>query len=160
MSRARLSAGITAGAVSAAGLGLIASHEGKRNAAYADPAHGWAVPTICYGHTATAKRGQWRSDEQCLQLLQQDATAAYNDVRRLFAGVPLTQGEVDAYTSFVFNVGAAKVEGSTLRRLVLSGQRRAACDQLTRWVYAGGQKLPGLVKRRAEEKALCLRDLQ
>jgi lysozyme len=31
-----------------------------------------------------------------------------------------------------------------------------ACQQFSRWTYAGGKQLPGLVKRRAEEKQLCL----
>lgn len=155
----RLLAGITAGAVSAAGLGLIATHEGKRNETYADPAHGWAVPTVCYGHTATAARGQWRSDQECLHLLQQDATGAYQHVRRLTRGVGLTQGEVDAWTSFVFNVGPGNFERSTARRLILAGDRVAACNQLPRWTFAAGKQLPGLIKRRAEERALCLRDL-
>lgn len=157
-SRQQLIATLTAGAVSAAGLSLIAKHEGWVNQTYADPANGWAVPTVCVGHTTTAKRGEWKSDAQCLALLQQDARVAYRDVQRLLPG-PKTQGEVDAYTSFVFNVGASKVEHSTLRRLFLSGDRASACRQMLRWVYAGGKKLRGLEARRTEEAALCLRDL-
>ena len=157
--RQRLLAALTAGAVSAAGLGMIAEHEGYSQKVYADPALGWAVPTVCWGHTATAKRGGWYSDAQCLDLLQKDATTAYRDVQRLFPGAK-TQGEVDAYTSLVFNVGASKLEGSTMRRLFLQGDRLGACKQFGRWVYSGGQKMRGLVTRRAKEATLCLRDLQ
>lgn len=156
--RQQLIATLTAGAVSAAGLGMIAKHEGWVNQTYADPALGWAVPTVCVGHTATAKRGEWKSDAQCLALLQQDAAGAYRDVQRLLPG-PKTQGEIDAYTSFVFNVGAPKLEHSTLRRLFLSGDRAGACRQMLRWVYSGGAKLRGLEVRRTEEVKLCLRDL-
>ncbi len=159
MTRQRLIASLVAGAVSASGLGLIAKHEGWVNQTYADPAHGWAVPTVCVGHTATAKRGEWKSDAQCLALLQTDALVAYKDVQRLFPG-PKTQGEIDAYTSVVFNIGAAKLQNSTMRRLFLSGDRVGACKQMLRWVYAGGKKMRGLETRRAEEAQLCLRDLQ
>lgn len=149
---------VAAVAVSAAGLGFLTQHEGKVNKTYADPAHGWAVPTVCVGHTATAVRGRWYSDAECLALLEQDAKVASDAVLRR-TKVPLTQGELDAYTSFVFNVGESAYAKSTLLRLLNSGERRAACDQLLRWTYANGKQLKGLVTRRAEERKLCLRDL-
>ena len=157
MNKLRILAAATA--VSVAGLTSIALHEGKSNSAYPDPAHGWAVPTICIGHTATAKRGQWRSDAECLDLLKQDADIASGHVLRLTT-VPLTQGELDAYTSFVFNVGQGNFARSTLLKKLNAGDRIGACDQLLRWDYAGAKKLAGLTKRRQEERALCLRDIQ
>ena len=36
------------------GIALIKAHEGLRLEAYPDPAHGWSVPTIGYGHTTAA----------------------------------------------------------------------------------------------------------
>lgn len=156
MSKARVLA--AALAVSAAGLGFITQHEGKVNKTYADPAHGWAVPTVCVGHTATAVRGRWYSDQECLALLDKDAKVASDGVLR-HAKVPLTQSELDAYTSFVFNVGEPSFAKSTLVRLLNADQRREACDQLLRWTYANGKQLKGLITRRAEERKLCLRDL-
>lgn len=145
--------------VSLAGVSFIASHEGKRNATYQDPAHGWGIPTICYGHTATAIRGQWRTDEQCLALLEADAREAAQAVLDL-ANAPLTQGELDAYTSFVFNIGRGKFAKSTLLKHLRAGDHVAACNQLTRWDFANGKRLPGLTKRRKDERELCLRDLE
>lgn len=156
MSRARIAAAVLA--VSVGGLGFIAQHEGKRNQSYADPAHGWAVPTVCYGHTRTAAKGRAFSDAECLTLLQQDADEAAAHLRRL-APVPMTQGEFDAYTSFIFNAGPGNFAQSTLRKKLLAGDAVGACGELSRWVHANGKKLAGLVKRRAEEKAVCLRDL-
>lgn len=156
MSRARIAAAVLA--VSVGGLGFIAQHEGKRNQSYADPAHGWAVPTVCYGHTRTAAKGRAFSDAECLNLLRADADEAAAHLRRL-APVPMTQGEFDAYTSFIFNAGPGNFAKSTLRKKLLAGDVRGACGELTKWVYANGQKLRGLEKRRAEEKAVCLRDL-
>src|SRR6218665_3225014 len=89
---------VAATVVSLAGLAMIKGHEGTVNRAYPDPAHGWAVPTICTGHTRTAQRGMWLSDEQCLALLQEDVAEHTAHVLRLVK-VPLTQGELDAYAS-------------------------------------------------------------
>jgi len=70
--------------------------------------------------------------------------------------VPLNAHELAAYTSFVFNVGHGNFASSTLRRRLNEGDREGACEELKRWVYAKGQKLPGLVKRREAERQLCL----
>lgn len=157
MRNLRLIAAATA--VSVAGLTAIATHEGKVNQAYADPAHGWTVPTICYGHTKGVRRGQWRSDAECLDLLKQDADEASGHVLRL-ATEPLSQSELDAYTSFVFNVGPGNFARSTLLKNLNAGDHIAACNQLIRWDRAGGVRLPGLTIRRQEERTLCLRDIQ
>ena len=61
-----------------------------------------------------------------------------------------------ASLSFGYNVGAAKFCASTFASR-LRIYDRGACAELDRWVYAGGQKLPGLVTRRARERALCER---
>jgi lysozyme len=145
--------------VSAAGVLAIATHEGKSNAAYQDPAHGWGVPTVCYGHTATAKPGQRRTDAECSQLLQEDTAHAAAQVRRLVKQ-PLTQGEFDAYTSFVFNVGQGKFANSTMLRKLNEGAFADACSQLLRWDYAGGKRLAGLTKRRQDEYKTCMRDIR
>lgn len=141
-----------AAAVSIAGVLLIAGFEGKENEAYLDPVR---IPTICYGHTEGVRMGQWRSDSQCLDLLEKDAQIASNGVLR-HVKVPLSQQELDAYTSFAFNVGVGAFSDSTLLRKLNAGDRFGACDQLLRWVYAKGKKLKGLVIRRDEERQLCL----
>jgi len=151
---ATIGAGMT---ISMAGLLSLAGHEGIKNHSYPDPAHGWAVPTVCVGHTRTARPGQWRSDKECLDLLREDAEAAAQVV--LSAGVPLTQGELDAYISFVFNVGSGNWSTSTLLRKLQAGDRHGACKELLRWTRANGVELDGLAARRAAEYALCKRDL-
>ncbi|HHG5564729.1 TPA: glycoside hydrolase family protein [Pseudomonas aeruginosa] len=40
-------------------------------------------------------------------------------------------------------------------RKLNAGDVRGACAELSRWVYAGGKKLGGLVRRRAAERELC-----
>ena len=69
--------------------------------------------------------------------------------------VPMTVGQEAALTDAAYNIGPAIVCHSTLQRYANAGQWPQACAQLSRWVYAGSQQLPGLVKRRASERALC-----
>jgi lysozyme len=144
--------------ISLAGIGLTARSEGKVNSTYADPAHGWRVPTICYGHTKGVKRGQTASDEQCLVWLREDLKEAADGVLRV-SGVPLTQGELDAYTDFVFNLGIGNFQKSTLLNKLKACDRVGACNQLTRWDFANGIRLRGLTIRREAERKLCLSQL-
>ena len=167
MSRPRLIALALATAVTVAGVGynggpgteLIVKHEALVNKAYADPAHGWAVPTICVGHTRTARRGMWLSDGQCMDLLYSDIDSAIQDLRGLLGNAKLSGGELLAYVSFVFNVGPTKLRNSTWLRKFKAGDRIGACKELGRWVYSNGKKYRGLERRRADETAVCLRDL-
>jgi lysozyme len=144
--------------ISLAGIALTAKSEGKVNYAYADPAHGWRVPTICYGHTKGVRRGQTASDAQCATWLKEDLTEAADGVLRV-SGVPLSQGELDAYTDFVFNVGIGNFQKSTLLKKLKAGDRVGACNQLTRWDFANGIRLRGLTIRREAERKLCLSQL-
>lgn len=139
----------------AATLGVAASvvgyYEGKINITYLDPV---GIPTICYGHTATARMGQTHTDEECERLLQEDLSDAVDAVDRLVT-VPLPVERRAALVSFVFNVGEEAFARSTLLRKLNSGDAAGACAELDRWVYAGGRVLPGLVKRRETERELC-----
>jgi lysozyme len=65
--------------------------------------------------------------------------------------VDLTQGQFDALCSFIFNLGCGAFQRSTLLRLLNESDYEGAAQQFGRWVNAGGMKLTGLVKRRAEE---------
>ena len=72
---------------------------------------------------------------------------------------PLTDGQRAAFLSFAFNVGDDAFCRSTLVRKANAGDFDGACAELSRWIYAGGKQLPGLVKRRAAERQLCERGL-
>ena len=88
-------------------------------------------------------------------LLRRDVTLAERAVLRLIT-VPLADGQFDALVSFTFNLGGRALEGSTLLRLLNAGSRWAAADEFPKWILAGGKILPGLVTRRAAERALFL----
>jgi lysozyme len=58
--------------------------------------------------------------------------------------------------SFTFNLGAGALRASTLRRRVLACDDEGAAAEFGKWVFAGGRKLAGLVRRRHAEAALFL----
>ena len=152
--KAKLIAKIGATAVALV-IPVVTYYEGKVNRTYVDPV---GVLTSCYGHTGPElKPGQTFTDEQCLAQLEADLTKhaiALDCVR-----TPLTDGQKAAFLSFAFNVGNGAFCSSTLVRKANTGDMPGACSELSKWVYAGGKQLPGLVKRRAAERAMCERDL-
>ena len=70
--------------------------------------------------------------------------------------VELNQQQFDALVCFNFNLGAGALQLSTLRRKVLRGDFEGSADKFPRWIYEGGRKLRGLVRRRVAERALDL----
>jgi len=64
------------------------------------------------------------------------------------------EGRLAAIVDFTFNLGAGRLQTSTLRRRINQRDWAAAANELGRWVYGGGKVLPGLVTRRAAEVRL------
>lgn len=148
--KVRIATAITA-AVLAVASPVVMHFEGKENQAYLDAV---SIPTICYGHTSTAKLGQVKTDEECELLLKEDLAVSLADVERLVK-VPVTVETKASLVSFVFNVGGSQFAKSTLLKKLNSGDYLGACAELDRWVYAGGARLRGLVSRRQAERELC-----
>lgn len=136
-------------------VAFIAGHEGTKAVGYLDPV---GIPTVCTGHTATAVVGERRTQAECADLLRDDLSEAAMGLRCV--KVPVTEGQFNAFVSFVFNVGAGNFCSSTMVRKLNAGDYVGACRELPKWVYAKGQKLPGLVRRRAEEMRMCLEGLE
>jgi lysozyme len=99
------------------------------------------------------RAGDTITREQGEALLRLDAGCAAEAVGRAVS-VPLRQGQVDALVSFVFNLGGAALEGSTLLRKLNAGDTAGAAAEFPRWCHASNAVLPGLVARRARERAL------
>jgi lysozyme len=137
--------------VTQAGIDLIKQFEGFSSTVYICPA---GYPTIGYGHVVKPQeREQFAggiTTEQAETLLRQDVQTAERAVLRLIK-VPLTDGQFDALVSFTFNLGSGTLQRSTLRRRVNRGDHAAVPAELRKWVWAGGRKLEGLVRRRALE---------
>lgn len=69
------------------------------------------------------------------------------------------EGRLAAIVDFAFNLGAGRLQTSTLRRRVNQLDWSAATSELRRWIYGGGKVLPGLVARREAEVMLVAPDL-
>jgi len=166
---------IIAAGITSALLNLTRSAEGKVLPVYKDPV---GIPTVCYGHTGLdVKPGMRATDVQCEAWLRQDLMHAQALVDRCFDKTRLSQAQHDALTDAMFNIGPGRAgvkDGlcelkrggpSTLRRLVNSGQCRAAADQFLYWSNAVDQhgvkkRLPGLVARNEKRRAMFLQDCQ
>ncbi len=140
--------------VTDAGLTLIKRFERFSATVYVCPA---GYPTVGYGHVVLdgeSDRFAGGIDEnEAEDLLRRDAAIAERAVLRLITA-PLTDGQFDALVSFVFNVGAGGLQRSTLRRKVNREEHGAVPAEFMKWVWAGGRKLKGLVRRREAEARL------
>jgi lysozyme len=135
---------------------MVAHFEGLRLKAYLDPV---GIPTACYGATSDIRLGMLFTQEECDARLKADLTAAIAAVDKNVK-VPLGFEQRAAFGSFVYNFGEGKFRRSSMLKILNAGDIRGACNQLTLWVHAGGQRLAGLVRRREAERQLCLRGLQ
>jgi len=87
-------------------------------------------------------------------LLRKDLVLAERSVLRLIR-VPLQDGQFDALVSFTFNVGGSALQRSTLRHLVnREDEVEVVASEFMKWVWAGGRKLKGLIRRRRAEAGL------
>ena len=136
------------------GLALIKRFEGFSPESYICPG-GW--PTIGYGHVVRdAERERFADgidETEAEALLRRDVKTAERAVLRLIC-VPLADGPFDAFVSFAFNLGGGALQRSTLRRKVNRKEHGAVPTEFRRWVFAGGHKLKGLIRRREAEAEL------
>ena len=99
------------------------------------------------------------SSDEVNGILSADLIRFETGVARLFP-VALTAGQNDALVSFGFNLGLGGLQRSTLRQKVLRGEIEEAADEFLKFTKGGGKVLPGLVKRRNDERALFLSTAQ
>jgi lysozyme len=133
------------------GFALTRSFEGLRLTAYQDCGGVW---TIGYGHTGPEVRaGLTITETEAEALLRSDVAASETSVNRA-VNVPITQNQFDALVDFCFNCGRGNFLSSTLLRQVNLGNTQAATAQFALWVHAGGEVVPGLVRRRKAEAEL------
>lgn len=140
------------------GLALIKSFEGVRLTAY-KAVSTEQYYTIGYGHYGPdVKKDMKITQSQADAYLKSDVArfekAVNNNVK-----VPINQNQFDALVSFTYNCGEGALQRSTLLELLNQGKYEDAADQFDVWIKSGNKVLNGLVKRRAKEKELFLRDL-
>jgi lysozyme len=121
--------------------------EGLRLEAYEDAS---GVVTIGYGHTRDVEMGDKISPWWAKELLICDIEEVEEQVKAL--GIARTEAQLDALVSFAFNLGIKRLKNSTLLRFIKEQRNmRQIKHEWMRWVYANGQKLKGLERRRAWE---------
>ena len=140
--------------ISQRGVELVAKYEGCRLEAYKCPSGDW---TIGYGHTAGVTPGQkLPSEEYAMELLRVDLEKYGNSVNNLakkgIITFPLTQNQFDALTSFCYNCGAGN-----LQKLVSGRNPSQVAEKFMAYTKGGGKVVPGLVRRREDERDLFLR---
>ena len=161
------------------GAALMHRYEGYRTRPYLCPAHIW---TVGYGHVLyqdqiqlpmVRKEGYtgfirmnyplrpehnrvW-SKKEIDALFDADVAAFERGVLRLVPGCAGHQGRFDALVSFAYNAGLGNLQRSQIRMKANRDDIDGAADAFMQWTKAGGKELPGLVKRRRDERALFLR---
>ena len=123
-----------------------------------------AVPYICPAGFWTIGYGNLcKSDhppitqEEAEAYLAQDLVKALNATLR-YCPVLATEpeGRLAAIVDFTFNLGAGRLQTSTLRRRINQRDWTNAAQELRRWIYGRGRVLPGLVERRNAEGLMLL----
>lgn len=144
----------------AAGLATLIAipAEGLRQVAYRDPP---GILTVCYGSTTNVQRGVKYSLDECKSRLTADMLNAINIVDRCQPGLPVPI--LAAFGDAVYNMGgtiACSKQNSTAARYLYAGKYLEACNELPKWnksrIAGVLVPLPGLTKRRVEEKKVCL----
>ncbi|KAG5781963.1 hypothetical protein H9Q73_004394 [Fusarium xylarioides] len=145
----------------AATVNLIAGFEGFRPDVYNDPT---GNPTVGYGHLCDAP--------QCSEVKYPIPLSVVNGKKLLAddmkefevcitamlnSKAKLNRNQYGALISWAFNMGCGNAESSTLVGRLNNGEdpNTVISQELPQWVYASGQRLPGLVRRRSAEIELA-----
>jgi lysozyme len=128
--------------------------------------------TIGYGHVILPGEEHLKAGislEQAEELLTLDIMRVAEIVKRAVAGSPLTGNQLAALVSFVFNIGGPAFSQSTVLRRIKAKDYVIAAEAMLMWTKATDAKdsdhdgdrrekvdLPGLVRRRKEERTLFL----
>lgn len=148
-------------ATMAVAVPLVARWEGLETTAYLDRIARPPVWTICYGETQNVQPGETRTQAECEAGLRRGLVQYRNGIHVAFTpetkATRLPPERDAAFVSLSWNVGIGGVRNSTATRRLNAGDIRGACEAVGWWNKAGGRVIRGLVNRRAEETALCLR---
>jgi lysozyme len=156
--------------VSPAALKMIKHHEGVRTKPYRCPALLW---TVGVGHVIDPNHIKVPFEErrnlpipdgwnrvltmdEVDAILAQDLNRFERGVARLCPAALSSQGIFDSLVSFSFNVGLGNLQRSSIRMKTNRGEFEDAAEEFMKWTKAAGRVLPGLVKRRTDERALYL----
>jgi lysozyme len=144
-------------AVPQAAIDLAKQFEGFHLVPKVDPgrAHPYICPagfwTIGFGHLCYPSHPPITEAEAEVYLAHDLQTALAATLRYCPVLATEPEGRLAAIVDFTFNLGAGRLQTSTLRRRINQRDWPAAGQELRRWVNGGGKVLPGLVARRVAE---------
>tara|TARA_E500000305_G_scaffold101356_1_gene94889 strand:+ start:571 stop:1005 length:435 start_codon:yes stop_codon:yes gene_type:complete len=134
---------------------LVKYFEGFEDTAYLCPANVW---TIGYGRTRNVKEGdkvtEVQAERDLLEELEEFKHQVLNSVK-----VELKQNELDALTSWTYNLGVGNLKSSTLLKKLNAGNKDEVPAEIVRWNKANGKVLAGLTKRREAEAELWAKEV-
>lgn len=155
-SNGKSAAGIIIALAVAAVAPVTTSFEGEKHKAYLDPVK---IPTYCVGDTENVVWGKVYSHEECQGLLRARLSNDYAPpVLKCVPGLadPKRLKVFEASLDASYNAGSSAFCRSPMARDFNAGIWDRGCANFIGWRdTAKGQKLPGLVRRRHEEAALC-----
>lgn len=133
------------------GIELIKTFEGFNSEPYVCSG---GYLTIGYGHKLLPSDPyKIVTPEKAEIILQSDLRKTERSVLK-YIDVEINEDQFSALVSFTFNLGPAALQRSALRQKVNYSQYEEAAKEFQRWVYAGGKKIMGLVRRRKLESDL------
>ncbi|MDP2433214.1 MAG: lysozyme [Pseudomonadota bacterium] len=144
-----------------AAIDLAKRFEGFHRVPKADPlrrAHPYVCPagywTIGYGHLCDPKHPPITEYEADVYLAHDLVTALNATLRYCPVLATESEGRLAAILDFTFNLGAGRLQNSTLRRRINQRDWSQVASEIRRWVRGGGRVLPGLAARREAEAEL------
>lgn len=135
------------------GFHRVPKHDPNRAYPYICPAGYW---TIGYGHLCDPKHPPITEAEAEVYLASDLRTSLAATLRYCPVLATEPEGRLAAIVDFTFNLGAGRLQTSTLRRRINQRDWPSAAKELRRWVYGAGKVLPGLVARREAEVLLLV----
>ena len=137
-----------------AGLAIIKRSEGLRLEAYRCPA---GVLTIGYGSTGPhVKQGMTITPGQAERLLHEDLARFESGVTNCLCGAPTNSNQFSAMVSLAYNIGLGSFATSTVLKRHKVGNYALAANAFLLWNKANKKVLPGLTRRREDERELYL----
>lgn len=165
MNRARIA--VASLSLSLAGFAGIALHEDYVEQAMIPTKND--RPTVGFGSTfhedgRPVKLGDTTTPARAIVKAAAHISKEEERFRSSLPGVKLHQAEYDLYMDWVYQYGTGAWGRSSMRRHLLAGDYRAACDALLLYKYSGGydcstpgnKRCAGVWTRQLERHAKCL----
>lgn len=150
-----------------AGVGICCSflvaYEGYEPIAKHERVDPPSVVTVCYGRTnyddKSLQAGKHYTKAECEAFLKDDLQKYASPV---IACIPtfnsMPPHRQAALVSFAYNLGAGRLCKSNVARNLNAGNVRNGCNAMLAYTRANGAVLKGLVRRRQDERAMCMRN--